>query len=489
MFFVLRLLAYQLQNQADFLFQLMGEKERLIAETHGTQHETTLRQGNAHEQELSRMVTGEPPTNWLEQKSMDKPPVHWLTRVRQAAPVLLSNQEHTSHNRALPASLAEMGTRKTQGRQDIAVPPKPVSPSPEQLDGMLWSSLETRTTGNTETEIWQSDSEERDIQPGEMNHEDITRAEGAITSSSLDQTRSSQRKGRMFFVKNAKKMRMLFPFQRLSDKGNPILSTRLSDRKGQNEEEEATPILPSLATPLRRDQNAVLLPRNEESGIKSVQAGNEGTFPLPIEPAARSVPPTEEKVSVVEGIAPIALFVGPNRPDAERLLTPQPEQQSQPIREDQISDKTTQPIFLPSAIQAVQGTQIRERLRSAQVSSGTEVWRGENQPATPAVYVHTWQEQWPHLPTEPGFSADEVGYNSGTPQAMHHLFTKSGRHRPTPFDTQQLPHGTSGSRIETNWPCLSEENASGGQNWRAAYQAWAHQQRLDHEQRGMIWNV
>ncbi|MGH2480912.1 MAG: hypothetical protein ACRDHW_14760, partial [Ktedonobacteraceae bacterium] len=125
-FFVLRALARQLQNQADFLFRLVGEEERLIPQMQpGVQKTATAKQGSRREQRLSSPETANPPAHWLAKRDSGGAPAHWLKHVQQAG------QASTSHSHTLPLGQAPANTQGIAGSSDTPIPTRTALPSPD----------------------------------------------------------------------------------------------------------------------------------------------------------------------------------------------------------------------------------------------------------------------------------------------------------------------------------------------------------------------
>ncbi len=106
-FNILRLLAHQLQNWADFVSRQAGEDERSDAreraniETAQTASEADDSSvGSSVEPDMGSVNTQETPSDWLARLSAAEPPADWLARVQKDAPSLLAQQ--ASPSRSLP---------------------------------------------------------------------------------------------------------------------------------------------------------------------------------------------------------------------------------------------------------------------------------------------------------------------------------------------------------------------------------------------------
>jgi hypothetical protein len=105
-FFLLRALARQLQKQADFLFKLIGEEERLAPQFQvGNKRINTVKQSIEQDRSVESAAAETPPAHWLARADAGEPPAHWLRRVHQSAPELLAKKELAIQSVAKPPSL------------------------------------------------------------------------------------------------------------------------------------------------------------------------------------------------------------------------------------------------------------------------------------------------------------------------------------------------------------------------------------------------
>ena len=260
-FFVLRTLARQLQSQADFLFKLVGEEERLVPQIRqDAQNKMTIQQASTEERRLSSAEMEALPAHWSELGETDGPPAHWLRRVQQATPELLSARAEISRRRALPARPTEISPRRTGDRLSTPIPGVPTPPSTDRWDGMQWFPPETGPVEAIEMEAQLSYGESvlaSASQPGEASSK-------VLASTTGDQTINSASSSPKMFVENNpiisshKEISTPAPHTRLSSRRAPATLPRLWSKNNQIREyalpsQEKWPDLSSGETPRGAD--------------------------------------------------------------------------------------------------------------------------------------------------------------------------------------------------------------------------------------------
>ncbi len=240
MFFVLRTLARQLQSQADFLFKLVGEEERFVPQTQpDAQNKMTTQQVTAEEWHLGTAEMEDSPAHWSELGETDGPPAHWLRRVQQATPELLSARVEVSRRRALPARSAAISPRMVGDRPSTPIPGMPAPPSPDQwYGGMQWFPPEAGPVEAIEMEAQLSYGESvlaSASQPGEASSE-------VLASTTSDRTINSASSSPKMFVENNpimsthKESSTPAPHARLSSRRAPATLPRLWSKNTQMRE-------------------------------------------------------------------------------------------------------------------------------------------------------------------------------------------------------------------------------------------------------------
>ncbi len=103
--------------------------------------------------------------------------------------------------------------------------------------------------------------------------------------------------------------------------------------------------------------------------------------------------------------------------------------------------------------------------------------------------TRTSQASWSDQPGGLDLSPDVTPLAVNAPQPVQR-FSWSKMSVPTQTDTGKMPERLDGrSQAETDWPSLPDETMQRSRDWHTMHQDWAHQQRLDNEQRGIVWNV
>lgn len=99
------------------------------------------------------------------------------------------------------------------------------------------------------------------------------------------------------------------------------------------------------------------------------------------------------------------------------------------------------------------------------------------------------QTNWPDLPIEQDPSPDATQQAAPAAQPANHV-SWSGLDSLSSIQPSRTTDGTEQrTQEETGWPALPDETYGNTRPWRAVYQVWERQQRLDSEQRGEIWNA
>ena len=139
--FILRILAHQLQNWADFLSRQVGEaeRERASGEAIDTGNMTDTRMTSSPESDMGSANAENPPADWLKRASAAAPPADWLARVQKDVPALLMDKVPPSRvvpkqSQSLPAPQAHNNEQIVDAETGQETPIDETAPSEEMRD-------------------------------------------------------------------------------------------------------------------------------------------------------------------------------------------------------------------------------------------------------------------------------------------------------------------------------------------------------------------
>lgn len=484
-FFVLRALACQLQNQADLLFSLIGEEERpLPRKQPGAQSGTALQQATAREQRLSSAEAETLPAHWLAPGGRDEPPAHWVRLVQQAKPTSFATGVKASSSSVLPARPAEIKARRADSRLITPLPGMPASPSTDRWNGIQELPVEANQPETTETEAQPLDLEldepERKeaasvsapaFHPGETSHKALAPRPLPAPQSSiaLNVTRArpgEKRAPTLALVNREKALR-----SRTKEPGRPSQSRQDQTNVPGFQQETA-------------QQGSKLALRGQKA-----PSGEQRAEDIPMIGETQGILPAIEKT------ADLSSSVRQSWQDADQSSMPWPERKQETL----------------SALQIRDGQSIRRAERTAYALPATPIGNGDqgmssqwhargeqglNNAGKTSEWVNAMdadtrqpQDRWPDQPMRPDLLPERREFSAGNSRPASHLSrAETGMVAPTgmSFSTDRPDQG---NQAEEGWPSLPDEKTSSSQDWRTMRQVWEHQQRLDDEQRGNVWNA
>lgn len=379
---VVRAMAHQLHNQAHFLFQLIGEEQHSLAHIQAEASNTRIAKRELAQ--LPTRVESAPasdatiPADWLAQQTAGDPPAHWLQRVQQDAPTLLT------------------GT---------GAYPLPAVPS----------SLEPATS----------------FQPASVALISPTEPLMSDPSAHMNPTRGKQ---------PSAIRRALAPFW----------PTRQRNKAGRAPSEQAQTRVQSQSHTTRTAQ------AQQSPASQTEPAGDSAALSEHVQGAGRM----DEQ---------------PTLPAVSSMLQP------------------TMP-----AIPTISRTHSMRAERAWNVDTSHEASHVTRHAlANVPVDGQTDTDPWPSLPsatTLPHVATPERVLPSNNVQADLWRRTHSeepGKQTAWPLMSQAQPAQAASPLAygSEQWPELPDESPTTSQDWRSIQQAWQHQQRLDDEQRGNLWNA
>lgn len=410
---VVRAMAHQLHNQAHFLFQLIGEEQHSLAHIQAEASNTRIAKRELAQ--LPTRVESAPasdatiPADWLAQQTAGGPPAHWLQRVQQDAPTLLTGTGAYPLP-AVPSSL-EPATSFQPASVALIRPTEPLMSDP---------SAQYKQTNPSEQPTNYQLASLAQVSPTEP-----------LTSDQSAPTRGKQ---------PSAIRRVLAPFW----------PTRQRNKAGRAPSEQAQTRVQSQPHTTRADQ------AQQSPASQTEPAGDSAALSEHVQGAGRM----DEQ---------------PTLPAVSSMLQP------------------TMP-----AIPTISRTHSMRAERAWNVDTSHEASHVTRHAlASVPVDGQTDTDPWPSLPsatTLPHVATPERVLPSNTVQAD--LWRRTPSEEPKkqtawPLTSQAQPAQAASPLTygSEQWPELPDESPTTSQDWRSIQQAWQHQQRLDDEQRGNLWNA
>lgn len=465
-FVVVRALARQLQNQADFLFSLVGEEERVTPRAWADAPSTPMANQQPHLDQ-----TDAPPADWLAKQEAGGPPAHWLQRVQRDAPTLLTGKGRLNRS-PLPVTLASTGKLEKAAEVNLS----------NQLD-----------VAASEPTVLQSEANDKQWPIHEKNAptKTLTRKPGSAKPRALAPMRQSSPRDKQASV----------AFQPTEHVSQPKQGWRMP-----------------MAHPHQQDAVRPSSQQNVNTGEAfSEIAEQQACTPVPIEHYTWPQPPrlhlSEHKAAwastVHDAHEDISFSPAPQVHKVSKRLvhTPRHEQQAHSLRFIPAINEPVAPLSrdervttsevasVPMQSISQHATVVRNTLQSkpahiSQQHMVPETWpdlparredvRGNREPALVRQPDDSREEQWPDT-----YFIEPNSYTSSTYYSAK--FCPIGEVALMPAHSSVQPFlSTSSAGL---WPALPDEQPPTDQDWGRARQAWQRQQRLDDEQRGCLWNA
>lgn len=452
-FFVLRALARHLQHQADTLFRLVGEEERVAPRMPTKQEGQPARHRSNAEAEI-------PPAHWLAKNDAAGPPAHWLKRVQQTVP---ASRARTDQHRALPIEPGPTNRQRSDNDSDALILLETAAPSADTWDmPIAWPTAEAGAALLTENEAQRPISSALQLEESAKNVCAPTRAGRTVN---VADTAPASTPG------NAPSS----PREPSSRRISPVGPDQSGSSSAAPANREPVPL--STLAP------GSTIGKNAREFVVAQEA-----VPQPCKERDGEVAPQQEAYwanHARDTTEAVVLFARPVEQGASQPPSygsrhaPQTASTEPPIGEKQASS-TVEPRLFPPPVAQVNDDR-RHTIDTHYYKNSSEQIQSTER--------HMMQEKWPDLPT-----ALDLSQGAGAPGAH---FSRSVDHSrwPTlsiPISAQQCQASDRAgeqSQSETGWPALPGEKVAGEWDWDKTRQVWEHQQRLNAEQRGYIWNA
>jgi hypothetical protein len=494
-FLILYALACQLQKQADFLFRLSGKADDLASATAETETSTMH----------SEATEDLPPPHWLMHKEANAIPAHWLRKVQQGAPTLLTKQG--SPVRINTPSLAPFPT--VQGKTQSAL---------QRIERDQDSSLLQERSVSPALKVAESNIPDREI---ELRSEEEQR-EGYVdvvphltpqgqnsASQAVSPTRSRTQRSRQrlavpmialrYKQQSPDRGHALMPVVApgISDAGEPIpASTFQAENRSAQEPTPASILTPpaehAIPVVLPTRQNAVPLlnvvgKRAEDVLYRahSPQRFLEETRPVP-QASVDETRPVEAQRHITEQTY---VFHTPDIPDTRepesainnsRIFFLQKTQNKHIQRKNTGSKEWTTPDYATNPGEVSSQETLMKRISTGQQEYTEDRKHPEQSDAPGALPDTTWSQPAMAMPF---------------PWSMEPA-TTAAQSTPQSWQAEMLPHAIQPAwgldvspPVRSKWPALFEREPAEKQEPEMFWQAWKRQQLLDEEQRGNRWNA
>ena len=534
-FLILYALACQLQKQADFLFRLTNQPEPLAAATAETETITMQKALRGMSSETAEEL---PPQHWLVHKEAQAIPTHWLRKVQQGAPTLLTTKSPPVRLNApsltpFPGKQGETHfvDQRSEGDPDGSMLQElPVSPSLE--------TIEEEITG-------------REIHPDARNSAEKRRGEDANAHSFLRLIPLTNRESSPVHRRaQGTRQRFTTPDIALHNKqhqpGRELVSlpvgvperaivhepgpastfqvrdwSRLADAPASVLNTPVGNTLPVVPSTVAGNRPSVVSLNVAEKGTSDVLYRTQTTIPgqqrghtytpdptrehassrqLFREETFSVLPTRSEETGPVEArqqsSTPEHVLSTPSRPDAgtsgQKSTGPGvfffQKTQQRPLQREHTDSKelarhqVTQPAPADTANPAqVQIQEAPVKKRNSEQQEHREGWRQTKWPAVPETLpASTWSQSARPDPF-PEYLESEARAVQFTQQSWQTAPPPQGRQVP---GEQALP-----SSVQASWPALFEIEPASQQEPDMFWQTWKRQQLLDEEQRGSRWNA
>ena len=450
LFLVLRTLARQLQRQADFLFTLVGEEQRLVRQpAQNIRQQPGRQQASGQKQNPSQAEMEVPPTDWLAQSAANEPPAHWLKRVQQVQAASIKGEtsiQHTSPLRPL-----EMPTRRSDSAPQAKIPA--LDARKPALDAQK-SMVDTRKMGHETRQATAETQESRHAAHPIAVNPRARAAFALVEYGSVRDIPANEVATRPVLSRAAQPVASrngAFSSQEVKrttiPSDEPDLLVQEKVRQSAQAQER-----PSLPRPQNREARPGLA---QKSALKEENT-TKATLSSPVNRRAETLSDNEHDTRVLR--SPSVEQVGETLPATANVRESAPiawqAEEMKPVHTPQEST------FLERVVSTPQTGRQSSPLAFVSLPGRTLA----SADARPAID----DQPWPGMGAQPGTSA-----------ARKSAFT--------PGREADISSHESGEEID--WPDLPDENLDDDQPWRAIHRDWERQQRLDDEQRGTLWSA
>ncbi|MGH2507186.1 MAG: hypothetical protein ACRDHZ_07215 [Ktedonobacteraceae bacterium] len=507
-FVMVRALARQLQSQADFLFQLVGEEERTIPQI---QEDLPSTRAVSRKLNLSNAEMDAPPADWLARQAAGGPPAHWLQRVQQDAPALLTSRGYASRH-PLPSKPGGISKQRTADEAGLSNQLEPVA---------------SDTPGTTHTpDVPVLEGVDMQDMHG-MAHEE------AIPTESLKRRLWSIMQQRLTPTLQLKKwgesthVPAKLPHQKpevLAHEQNTLHHQENWDTLEMvagTTNRQARRLGPIDEQPLPPDQTSsecLHQPEHKmawQGTIHDVSA--EETLPVAAHTTYETLPIAAHTTYEARASRYQSQTQGSARhTDTEQISSSvhYTQQHAKGIvhREPNLASGFEADSSLGNGSRALPVRRAIPRVRLQNiVAARASLRQNPEHISQSSRSADTWPERWPELPVMPNYSSNDtepyLPTNSDNaaevkwPDTYFIVEPTNRSSRPSlnnvisahPFPRVESDFASSSrsNAAFTSWPALPDEKPNTtGQDWGRTRQAWQHQQRLDAEQRGdSVWNA
>lgn len=428
-FFILRALAHQLQNWADFVFKQVGEEGRSAQwnQANAERADTgsvadASREVSSPMPDMGSAGADNPPAHWLTRAGAGEPPAHWLARVQKDAPELLKQKGHSTRNVATQSH--PLPTEQTDGSGQTA-------DAEAGQRARMGKIMQAEEDSSELAETDQREGEEGRVHRDEMQSHPLSAGQADGSGQTADA--GAGQRARMSEIMQAEE-----DSSELAEIGK-----REGEESGAHRDEMDVPAsLWNVAT-----QSHPLPAGQADGSAQTADAGQRARM--------GEIMRAEEDSN---GLTEISKREG-EEGGARRNETNVPTSPNSMAKWNEV-----------------------ERIGPV---------KGPMRTSKPNMHPTLPPEGWPSSPMmmDSSMWEERSGMRSNQ-QAAYNLWPQASI-AATARDHQSLRLGEASEQIQTEmrWPSLPEEVTTDSQDWEMVWRVWERQQRLDEEQRGRSWNA